>query len=93
MQVLEGPELAVRELFKLIQGDSRHKGIDPLRFEKKESRHFPDWRMGFRNFTVEIESLPSLSCFLEPEFDFSVFHDDSSEAYRALLAFRSAHDV
>lgn len=93
MQVLEGPELAVREVFGSIQGDFRHKNIDTLRFEDKESRHFPDWRMGFRNFTVAIETLPVVSRFLEPDFDTSVFHDDSNDAYRSLLAFRNAHDA
>lgn len=91
MQVLEGPESAVREVFSSIQRDNRHKNIDTLRFEKKETRNFPDWRMGLRNFTVELEKLPAVSRFLEPDFDTSVFHDDSSEAYRMLLAFRDAN--
>ena len=93
MQVLEGPEPAVREVFESIQKDSRHKNIDTLRFEMKDVRHFPDWRMGFRNFTVAKETLPVVSRFLEPDFDTRVFHDNSNEAYRLLLAFRNAHDA
>ena len=93
MQVLEGLEPGVKEVFDSIQRDHRHKNIDVLRFEEIESRHFPDWKMGFRNFTVEIETLPVVSRFLEPDFDTSVFHDDSNEAYGILLAFRNANDA
>lgn len=48
--------------------------------------------MGFRNFTDDLETLPAFSRFLEPDFDTSVFHDDSIEAYRMLLAFRNANN-
>lgn len=93
MQVLEGPESAVRDVFGSIRRDSRHKNIDTLRLENKDARHFPDWRMGFRSFTISIETLPAISRFMEPTFDTSVFQDDSNEAYRMLLAFREAHDA
>lgn len=92
MQVLEGPELAVIEVFGSIQKDPRHKNIDTLRFECKQGRNFPDWRMGFRNHTDAIETLPFVSRFLDPDFDTSQFDDDANDAYRALLAFRNAHD-
>ena len=93
MQVLEGPESAVREVFESIQRDARHKNIDVLRFEAKEERSFPDWQMGFRDFTATTEATPAISRFLEPDFDTSVFRDDANEAYRMLLAFRKAHDA
>ena len=93
IQVLEGPESAVREVFGSIQRDCRHKNIDTLRLENKEGRHFPDWRMGIENVAVSIATLPVISRFLEPDFDTSGFQDDSIEAYRMLLAFRKAHDT
>lgn len=92
IQVLEGPENAVREVFKSIEQDNRHRHIDILRFEQKIARHFPDWRMGFRNFAVSVENLPAISNFLEPDFDTEVFRNESSEAYSMLLEFRSAQD-
>jgi len=91
MQVLEGPESAVRTVFDSIQRDERHKNVETIRLEEKESRHFPDWRMGFRNFTVSIETLPVISRFLEPDFDLSAFQGDSKD-YRMLLAFRQTID-
>ena len=93
IQVLEGPEDAVRDLLKSIQKDYRHKNVDALRLEKKDKRHFPDWQMGFRDFTTEAETLPIVSRFLEPDFDVSVFNDDSNEAYRILLAFRDVNTI
>ena len=93
IQVLEGPETEVRKVFEMIKKDYRHKNLDTLRLEKKEYRDFPDWRMGFRNFAISLETLPVVSRFLEPEFDTSVFQDESSEAYRMLLAYRDAIDV
>lgn len=93
IQVLEGDESAVMEVYASIQVDSRHKDIDLLRFEAKQHRHFPEWRMGFRDLDDEVGDLQGLSNFLEPSFDTSVFKDDSSDAYQLLLAFRDAHDV
>ena len=92
MQVLEGPETGVRKVFASIERDSRHRDIDTLRFEAKERRNFPDWRMRFRNFAVSAESLPFVSNFLDPDFDTRALLDDSSEAWRMLLAFRDAED-
>lgn len=93
MQVLEGSESAVNLVFSSIQRDNRHRDLHILVLEQKERRHFPDWRMGFRNFTVSAETLPTISKFLEPGFDTSIFRDDSSDAYRLLLEFRSAQDA
>lgn len=92
MQVLEGPEPAVREVFKSIQRDAMHKNVYTLRFEVKEKRHFPDWRMGFRDLSLATVASPAISRFLEASYDTSVFEDESSEPYRMLLAFRDAND-
>ena len=91
IQVLEGPEEAVKEVIGSIRRDYRHKNMDILRYEKKEARNFPDWRMGFRNFIDEMEDLSAVSRFLDPDFDTTVFKNDSSEAYHLLLAFRNAN--
>ena len=93
IQVLEGDESAVTKVYASIQVDNRHKDIDLLRFEAKQHRHFPDWRMGFRDLDDDLGGLQGISNFLEPGFDTSVFKDDSSDAYQLLLTFRDAHDV
>ncbi|NND37992.1 MAG: BLUF domain-containing protein, partial [Pseudomonadales bacterium] len=47
MQVLEGKEQSVREVYDSILADSRHTDIQTLRLQEKEKRHFPDWTMAF----------------------------------------------
>ena len=89
MQVLEGPEAEVLNAMEKIRNDLRHKNIDTLRLEKKAQRDFSDWSMGFVN--LELSDTNGYSQFLEPTFDTAVFEDDSSEAYRLLLAFRDHH--
>ena len=48
MQILEGEEPVVRELYKRIEKDPRHK--NPLVMDQKfiYARQFPDWQMGFK---------------------------------------------
>ena len=91
MEVLEGPESDVREVFESILRDPRHKNVDLLRFEWLEQRHFLDWRMGFRTLHDAVDDIEGFSRFLEPGFDLSVFQNSSIEAYRMLLAFRDDH--
>ena len=46
LQVLEGPESAVRDLFNTIEGDSRHTSVEMLLTTHTAERTFPDWKMG-----------------------------------------------
>ena len=48
VQVLEGPEPVVRQLFATIQQDSRHRAITLLLEGAIPQRDFADWSMGFR---------------------------------------------
>ena len=47
MQVLEGPEPALSELYERIQADPRHYHVRTLHYAPIKKRAFPDWRMGF----------------------------------------------
>lgn len=49
IQVLEGPEHAVREVFAAITTDRRHTDVVTLWEEEIDDRAFPDWSMGFRD--------------------------------------------
>ncbi len=91
MQVLEGKESAVQEVFSSIQKDSRHTDIVTLRLEAKANRHFPDWRMGFQDLNEETSDSRSISRFLEPGFNAMTFRDESSSVYQLLRAFRDDH--
>jgi len=49
MQILEGEENAVKELYKSICEDSRHQGQYIVMSGKAEERAFNSWSMGFCN--------------------------------------------
>lgn len=62
MQVLEGPQLAVEQLYAVIQADPRHEAVCTLSLESIERRAFPDWRMGY--LPVDPETLKQATGFL-----------------------------
>ncbi len=47
LQVIEGPKIAVFDLFESIKKDIRHKGIITIVNTKIDKRYFPKWNMGF----------------------------------------------
>jgi len=47
VQVLEGPQAEVQQLYAHIAHDARHKHVFVLHEGPEETRMFPDWRMGF----------------------------------------------
>ncbi|NKI88906.1 hypothetical protein HBN54_001499 [Hymenobacter sp. 1B] len=47
MQVLEGPEPALSELYARIQADPRHYAVRTLAYGPIAERTFPDWRMAY----------------------------------------------
>lgn len=49
LQVLEGEEADVREIFTKISRDPRHKNIIVVLDEEVEERFFPEWEMAFRD--------------------------------------------
>jgi acylphosphatase len=52
MQLLEGPEEAVKKLAKTIYADQRHTGIIQLLERQISQREFPDWSMEFQNLST-----------------------------------------
>ena len=47
LQILEGEERAVRELYTHVAGDSRHRNAHVMLDREIPCRAFPDWSMGF----------------------------------------------
>lgn len=48
MQVLEGTEADVLEIFEAIRTDSRHYGMMVLKKDQLTARNFAEWDMGFK---------------------------------------------
>jgi len=91
MQLLEGKEATVMDVYGRIKQDTRHTDIVTLRMEETPSRHFPDWRMAFGDLNEGTQNLAGISRFLEPGFNSSTLKNESSNAYELLRAFRDEH--
>lgn len=46
-QMLEGPEEKVRATYDRIKGDRRHGSVTTIHSARIDTRHFPQWTMGF----------------------------------------------
>lgn len=72
MQVLEGEEAMLNELFNLIKHDSRHHKISLIYKKPIEERYFSNWTMGFSKISHEdLVAIEGFSDFLQkptPEF-------------------------
>lgn len=89
MQVLEGEEATVRELYERIKLDPRHRGIVTLVEGHREERRFADWSMGFQDLnSEEARSLPGYSEFLDLPLTADTFSKNPGECERLLLAFK-----
>jgi len=64
LQVLEGPESAVRRLYDTIEADPRHTGTEVLLTTRVAERTFPDWNMGLERPGAFV-NLEGLSSFLQ----------------------------
>ena len=51
IQVLEGEEAAVADIFASIERDPRHRGVTVLVREHIKERHFAEWSMGFERMS------------------------------------------
>jgi len=88
MQVLEGEETMVNDLFNLIKQDARHDKVSLIYRKPIDERYFPDWKMGFSKITHEnISTLEGFSDFLQtptPEF----FRNSHSKVDELLYKFK-----
>jgi len=62
LQILEGDERIVDELFAKISGDDRHLDLRHVSGRTIDHRHFPQWSMGYEN----VASIALVDHLLEP---------------------------
>jgi hypothetical protein len=81
MQVLEGEDLCVENLYSTIEKDPRHRACTLLRWEVIKERCFPAWSMGFKDLqNVEIQRTPGYSPFMNEPLTSTNFQADPSRA-------------
>lgn len=89
MQVLEGEESAVRQLFHTIENDTRHSGTIVLMEDPVDERLFGKWSMGFRNLTdAEVLTTEGFNPFMNHALDLFSFKDDPSGCLELFNLFR-----
>lgn len=87
LQVLEGPEAAVRRTYARIAADARHGGVIVLDESEIAERNFGDWSMGFRRVPAA-ERPAGFVDFFDRRADLSAVVNPGAEVFRYLQSFR-----
>jgi hypothetical protein len=83
IQVLEGKEADVREIFAKIKTDPRHQNVNVLTECDTKSRYFKGWQMGFKSMSVdEFKHYPG-----HFELDEYFLHSDGTNILNVPLTF------
>lgn len=89
IQLLEGDQDAVKNLYATIEQDSRHFGSMVLLEEDTDERLFSEWSMGFRDLSdPALQDLPGFSPFMNRPLTIASFQNDPAEAMLLLELFR-----
>lgn len=94
MQVLEGEEQAVRDVFAAISRDPRHHKVVTLVDKPVAARQFPDWSMGF--VAASPEEMAHITGYINPEsplFPLPRARNASPALMQLLLNFVALHHV
>lgn len=86
MQMLEGDQDEVRNLFETIRQDSRHESVVEIVSDPVQERSFSDWSMGFVDMDQVIPGAPDFEEYFYRNFSLRQF---SSDAHAATLFIRS----
>ncbi|MBL4678841.1 MAG: BLUF domain-containing protein [Mucilaginibacter sp.] len=88
MQLIEGGEDDIRQLFENIENDPRHTAVIKLAEEKIEERSFGDWAMAFK--TISDEEFSKIEAYVQPE-KLNLPDDSKSEAVKLIKTFFDGH--
>lgn len=88
MQVLEGYEDDVHDIYKSILKDPRNSGNVTLFEEEISQRDFPNWSMGFKNLeSCSPEDLPGFQDVFNGKLEKELVVNNTSKALDLLLSF------
>ena len=90
IQVLEGEEKDVSEIYEDIRKDDRNIGIIVMVKEPISERAFPDWSMGFEQLSEkDIDDLDGYTNFLDSEMTPEQIASQSDKAISLLYYFKN----
>ena len=88
MQVLEGSEKDVHDIYDSILKDTRNNGNVTLIEEEISQRDFPNWSMGFKNLeSCSPEELPGFQDVFGGKLDKELAVKNTSKALGLILGF------
>lgn len=89
LQLLEGEEQVITDVYDKIRRDPRHARVTQLYSHVLAERHFSDWSMGFVNVdNMDKDKLPGLSDILSSEFDVSALRQLKAASIDIMLYFK-----
>ena len=89
IQILEGEEKDVEEIYQSILNDDRNRGNILIEKENIKQRDFPDWSMGFEHLTNQKKTtIKGYSEFLEREMEPEEIAKNSNEIIELLYGFK-----
>jgi len=89
MQVVEGPEAKVRELYHTVSQDPRHRDVFTLLEENLPERGFPNWAMAFHDVDHDgAITIPGFSDFLKSPWTRSDVAAKGDKARKLLAGFK-----
>jgi hypothetical protein len=91
VQVLEGPDDPVRQLFATISADNRHRGTSCLQERQIEKRQFADWKMAFQ--VLDDPALTRIEGYSEFLDELEEFRANPSSTARLLEIFRNSMNL
>jgi gamma-glutamylcyclotransferase (GGCT)/AIG2-like uncharacterized protein YtfP len=86
IQLIEGEERTVRDLFEVIKQDVRHKNVIKLLDASIGSRIFPEWSMGFCNMH-EHQSRADYDEYFSETIKTSTFSTETEFIRRVFVSF------
>lgn len=85
IQVLEGAQSEVLELYDKIKGDDRHKNVIMISLKPIEKRYFPSWQMGSKRIdTKNFEFLTDMDRQAQAEFKALLNGAESNNAIKVI---------
>jgi len=89
VQVLEGPEEAVRSVFDIIKADERHTNISVAIEQSVDEREFGEWEMGFaRVADAAQDGVEGVSNFMEGDATSEEVHAQKTKVLSFLKMFQ-----
>lgn len=86
LQLLEGEQQVVMDLYNTISKDHRHTAIHTVLDGEIAERNFPDWSMGFFNMDKAGE-FPQYSEFIDEKLELTSFKQGTQDVYNFIVQF------